>query len=97
MGTVIFPDAVVKIYLTASPEERARRRHNQLKGKEKNDRFDALFREIKARDERDASRSVSPLRPADDAVLLDTTSMSIEEAVQTALTVTRDRLNELSH
>ncbi len=96
MGTVIFPDADVKIYLTASAEKRAQRRHNQLKGKEKGDRFDALFREIKARDERDASRSVSPLRPADDAVTLDTTSMSIEETVQTALTIARGKLEKLS-
>ncbi|MCG8435396.1 MAG: (d)CMP kinase, partial [Gammaproteobacteria bacterium] len=67
MGTTIFPDAEVKIFLTASPEERARRRHKQLKQKENSDSLVALFRDLKARDKRDQSRQVSPLKPAVDA------------------------------
>ncbi|KLD74351.1 (d)CMP kinase [Xanthomonas hyacinthi] len=81
MGTVIFPDAAYKVFLTASAEERAMRRHNQLKGKGVSVIFDDLLREIMARDARDAQRSVAPLRPADDAVLLDTTGMDIEQVV----------------
>ncbi|MCC4596002.1 (d)CMP kinase [Xanthomonas campestris pv. phormiicola] len=81
MGTVIFPDAPYKVFLTASAEERAMRRHNQLKEKGVSVIFDDLLREIMARDARDAQRSVAPLRPADDAVLLDTTGMAIDQVV----------------
>lgn len=85
MGTVIFPDATCKVFLTASAEERARRRHNQLKGKGVSVTFDGLLREILARDARDAQRTVAPLKPADDAVLIDTTGLSIEEVVERVL------------
>lgn len=85
MGTVIFPDATTKVFLTASAEERARRRHNQLKGKGVSVTFDGLLREILARDARDAQRTVAPLKPADDAVLIDTTGLSIEEVVDRVL------------
>ncbi|MFC6838860.1 (d)CMP kinase [Xanthomonas theicola] len=81
MGTVIFPEAPYKVFLTASAEERAMRRHNQLKGKGVSVIFGDLLREIMARDARDAQRSVAPLRPADDAVLLDTTGMDIDHVV----------------
>jgi len=81
MGTVIFPDAPVKVFLTASAEERARRRHNQLKEKGVSVTFDGLLREILARDARDAQRAVAPLKPAEDAVSIDTTGLSIDEVV----------------
>ena len=85
MGTVIFPDADCKVFLTASAEERARRRHNQLKGKGVSVIFDGLLREILARDARDAQRTVAPLKPAEDAVLIDTTGLSIDEVVDRVL------------
>jgi CMP/dCMP kinase len=81
MGTVIFPDAPFKVFLTASAAERAKRRYKQLKEKGLNVTLAALQREIEARDERDASRTVAPLRPADDAVLVDSTGMPIEVVV----------------
>ncbi|CAD0333823.1 (d)CMP kinase [Xanthomonas sp. WHRI 8391] len=82
MGTVIFPDAAFKIFLTASAEERAGRRHKQLMEKGVSVIFDDLLREIMARDARDAQRVVAPLRPAEDAVLIDTSGMGIEDVVQ---------------
>lgn len=81
MGTVIFPDAPYKVFLTASAEERAERRHKQLKDKGVSVNFDDLLREIMARDARDAQRTVAPLKPADDAVLIDTTGIGIEDVV----------------
>ncbi|WP_284162345.1 (d)CMP kinase [Xanthomonas citri] len=82
MGTVIFPDAAYKVFLTASAEERAGRRHKQLMEKGVPVIFDDLLREIMARDARDAQRVVAPLRPAEDAVLIDTSGMGIEDVVQ---------------
>ncbi|MCW8925999.1 MAG: (d)CMP kinase [Xanthomonadales bacterium] len=79
MGTVIFPDAQLKIFLTASAEIRAERRYKQLKDKGESVNLTRLFREIKARDLRDQSRSIAPLRPAEDAVIIDSSHMSIEE------------------
>ena len=81
MGTVIFPDAAFKVFLTASASERAKRRYKQLKEKGLSVTLASLQREIEARDHRDASRSVAPLRPADDALLVDTTGMTIDEVV----------------
>lgn len=85
MGTVIFPDAQYKVFLTASAEERAVRRHKQLKEKGVSVIFSDLLREIMARDARDAQRAVAPLRPADDAVLIDTTGLDIEQVVARVL------------
>lgn len=82
MGTVVFPDAVVKIFLTASAEERAKRRYKQLKEKGMDVNLTDLLKEIEARDARDMSRSVAPLRPAPDAHLVDTTGLTIEEVVE---------------
>jgi cytidylate kinase len=82
MGTVIFPDAKLKIFLTASSEARAERRHKQLKEKGENVNLSRLFQEINMRDERDRSRAVSPLKPADDAHVIDSTELSIEEVLQ---------------
>jgi len=81
MGTVIFPDAPYKVFLTASAEERAERRHKQLNDKGVSVSFDDLLREIMARDARDAQRTVAPLKPADDAVLIDTTGIGIDDVV----------------
>jgi len=91
MGTVIFPDAGLKIYLTASAAERAQRRHNQLKQKGFDANLHALLRDISARDERDQTRSLSPLRPAADAVLVDTTGRGIEQVVDEVMSLVRER------
>ncbi|MCY1264975.1 Cytidylate kinase [compost metagenome] len=79
MGTVVFPQAQLKIFLTASAEERARRRYLQLKGKGMEADLASLLQEIQERDERDSQRSVAPLKPAPDALILDSTSLSIDE------------------
>lgn len=89
MGTVIFPDAAHKVFLTASAAERARRRYKQLKEKGLSVTMTGLQREIEARDARDAARAVAPLRPADDAVVVDTTGMGIDEVVAQVLAVAR--------
>ncbi|WOB24613.1 MULTISPECIES: (d)CMP kinase [Xanthomonas] len=91
MGTVIFPDAAFKVFLTASAEERAGRRHKQLMEKGVSVIFDDLLREIMARDARDAQRVVAPLRPAEDAVLIDTSGIGIEDVVQRVVGVLSDR------
>jgi len=93
MGTVIFPDARLKIFLTASAEARAKRRHKQLKEKGESVNLSRLFRDIEKRDERDQSRAVSPLKPASDAHLVDSTEMTIEDVVQTVLKLLEE-LNE---
>ena len=85
MGSLVFPSASVKIFLTASAEERAARRHKQLKGKGIVVSLAALSRDIEARDRRDSERSVAPLRPADDARILDSSGQSIEAVTQTVL------------
>lgn len=85
MGTVVFPDAELKVFLTASIEERAKRRHKQLKEQGLEISIDDLFQEISARDERDTNRSVSPLRPAEDAKVVDCSHLSIEEMLECAL------------
>jgi cytidylate kinase len=87
MGTVIFPDARFKVFLTASAEERARRRYKQLKDKGVSANLDSLLHEIAARDERDAGRAVAPLKPAADAVILDSTGMPITEVIDRVLAV----------
>jgi CMP/dCMP kinase len=92
MGTVVFPAAPLKIYLTASPEERARRRHKQLKEKGLTVNIADLSEEIRERDLRDSSRPVAPLRPAEDAVILDSTGLSIEQVVDQVLVLARSRL-----
>ncbi len=81
MGTVVFPDATLKIFLTASAEERARRRFLQLKAKGDDVNLASLLDEIRARDERDTQRAVAPLKPADDAIQLDSTALTIEQVL----------------
>lgn len=82
MGTVVFPSAALKIFLTASPGERARRRYNQLKDKGSGASLAALSLEIAERDRRDSTRAVAPLLPAADAMTIDSTSLTIDEVVQ---------------
>jgi len=97
MGTVVFPQAEVKIFLTASAAERAARRHKQLKEKGVAATLAALSLEIAERDQRDTNRAISPLVPSADAVLLDTTGMSVDEVVERILVEARGRLSpELS-
>lgn len=90
MGTVVFPDAKVKIFLTASPEERARRRHNQLKEKGVDVNLSDLIKELRERDKRDQERAVAPLKPADDATIIDTDLLSIPEVVERIMSEIRN-------
>lgn len=87
MGTVIFPDSAYKFFLTASPMIRAQRRYKQLIEKGVPVKLDHLLHEIVIRDERDANRAIAPLRPADDAVIIDSTSMPIAQVVDQILSV----------
>lgn len=93
MGTVVFANAEVKIFLTTSHEERAKRRHKQLIGKGESGSLAALADKVRQRDERDEHRLVSPLQPADDALTLDSTELSITEVFSQARTLVRDKLN----
>jgi cytidylate kinase len=85
MGSTVFPDALIKIYLTADAEERARRRYKQLIGKGLSANMAALLQDIKERDERDSTRTVAPLQKGDDASVLDTTRLTITAAVDEVL------------
>jgi cytidylate kinase len=82
MGTVVFPEAEFKVYLTASAEERAERRYKQLKQKGIESKLSQLIAEISERDQRDSQRSVAPLKPADDAFMVDSTGLNIEMVYQ---------------
>ena len=81
IGTYVLPDATVKIYLTASPEVRAKRRHLELKEKGVEVEFETVLKEMKARDKNDSEREFAPLRQADDAILLDTSELTLEESI----------------
>ena len=85
MGTVVFVDAPLKVYLTASVEERAKRRHKQLLGKGQSDTLPRLVEAIKARDDSDMNRAIAPLKPAPDALVIDSTLKSIDEVCQQIL------------
>ncbi|HKM37027.1 MAG TPA: (d)CMP kinase [Thiopseudomonas sp.] len=85
MGTVVFADAPLKVFLTASAEERARRRYLQLKDKGESVTLTSLLEEIRARDERDTNRTIAPLKPADDAIILESTTMTIEQVLERIL------------
>ena len=89
MGTVVFTDAPHKIFLTASADERARRRYKQLKAKGLAVKLSSLLSEIEARDQRDAARKVAPLKPAVGALIVDTTGMPVEDVVARVLAVVR--------
>ncbi len=92
MGTVVFPSAEVKIFLDASAQERAQRRMKQLQAKGLDVKFDRLLGEIQERDDRDRNRTVAPLRPAEDALVLDSTSMTIEEVTEKAFSYIESKL-----
>lgn len=92
IGTVIFPDAPAKLFVTASPEARARRRHAELAARGVLRDLADVEAEMRARDAQDAARATAPMKPAEDAVVLDTTELGIEEAFQAALALVRARL-----
>ena len=92
MGTVVFTDAPVKIFLTASAEERAQRRFQQLKEKGFDVNIGRLLEDIKQRDERDQNRKVAPLVPAEDALIIDSTELSIDEVVNKMLSYVNEKL-----
>ncbi|MEY3182710.1 MAG: hypothetical protein RLZ35_695 [Pseudomonadota bacterium] len=92
MGTVVFPDAPIKLYLEASLAERAKRRYIQLKDTEKNVTLDQILREIEERDKRDKNRASAPLSPAKDAVIIDTTGMSISAVFSAVMHIVKQRL-----
>jgi cytidylate kinase len=92
MGTVVFPQAPIKIFLTASPEERAQRRYKQLKQKGVAANLAALSREIAERDQRDSTRAISPLVASDDAVSLDTTGMTVDDVIGRVLQIAHGRI-----
>ena len=91
MGTVVFPEASFKVYLDASAEERAKRRYNQLISKGLGASLEEILDDIRARDARDMNREVAPLKPAPDALILDTTTMSIESVLEAVLDEARHR------
>lgn len=92
IGTVICPEAEAKLFVTASAEARAGRRHAELAGAGHDVTLEGTLAEVRARDARDAGRDVAPLRPAPDAVVIDTSGLGIEEAVAVALRVVRERM-----
>jgi cytidylate kinase len=91
IGTVVCPLADVKLFITATPEERARRRHLELLAREQAAEFTAILNDIRRRDERDATRTTAPLKPADDAVMLDTTRLDADAAFRAALDIVDNR------
>ncbi|ELM3616997.1 (d)CMP kinase [Aeromonas sobria] len=96
MGTVVFPEAEVKIFLDASAEERAQRRYKQLQDKGFDVNFERLLTEIRERDDRDRNRAVAPLKAAEDALVVDSTAMSIEEVLATVLAYAEQQLGDAS-
>jgi len=93
IGTVIEPDAEVKLFVTASPEVRAKRRLKELEGRGMTAHFDDVLADIRARDERDSSRSAAPLHPASDAIILDTSELDVEQSIAEAIRFADDRLS----
>ena len=91
IGTVVVPDAPVKIFVTASPDERARRRFAELQAAGADVIYPAVLSELEARDGRDSSRAVAPLKPADDAAILDTSTLDAEAAFRAALDIVAQR------
>lgn len=92
MGTVVFPDAPLKIFLTASVDERAQRRYKQLIAKGIDAILPDLLRDLKERDERDRERTVSPLKPAEDAIVLDSTDLALPQVIEQVMTLVEERL-----
>ncbi|MDU9004067.1 (d)CMP kinase [Sedimentitalea todarodis] len=94
IGTVICPDAEVKIFVTASDEIRARRRFDELRAGGSSTTYDAVLADVKARDERDMNRADAPLKPAVDAVIVDTSDLSIEAAVSSVIKLIQSRMSQ---
>jgi cytidylate kinase len=94
IGTVVLPDAAVKIFLTASPETRAQRRYLELKEKGSEESFEQVLQEVIARDEQDMNRAVAPLKQAEDAVLADTSALNLEESVALLRQIVQEKLAE---
>lgn len=94
IGTVICPDAAVKLFVTASPEVRARRRYQEQAAQGSTDSYETVLTEVLARDERDMNRADAPLKPADDAVLIDTSDLGIKAAVDAAIRVIEQRMTD---
>ncbi|WP_088329220.1 (d)CMP kinase [Lacimicrobium sp. SS2-24] len=94
MGTVVFPNAEAKVFLTASAEERAKRRYKQLKDKGRDVSIDRLLTDIKARDERDMNRSVAPLKAAEDALVVDSTQMTVEQVLDTVMDFVESKIHK---
>lgn len=92
IGTVILPDAKVKLFLTASPEDRARRRYDEMIARGETARYQDVLDDIKKRDEADSHRAVAPLRPADDAVIVDTTGYELEQSFKKLVSIVKERL-----
>jgi len=92
MGTVVFPKSALKIFLTATPEERAQRRYKQLKDKGIDVNLASLVEELRQRDERDTNRQAAPLKPADDAIIIDTTTLNIEQVTEQVMLLVRQRI-----
>jgi cytidylate kinase len=97
IGTVVFPDAELKIFLTASPEIRAQRRFNELKEKGEKITYEEVVANIKERDERDSNRLQSPVRKAEDAIELDNSNLTIEEQLQWALDMFNKKIQQICH
>ena len=94
IGTVVLPNAQVKIFLTASPESRARRRHLELEQRGQKTDFETVLRDIIKRDEQDANRPIAPLRQAEDAVLIDTTHLDLEQSLQAILDTIKEKIGQ---
>lgn len=92
IGTVVLPKAQVKIFLTASPEARAKRRFIELQAKGAKDTFEQVLADLKQRDYNDSHRAVAPLKPADDSVLVDTTALTLEASVEKVIEVIKEKL-----
>ena len=92
IGTVILPDAPVKIFLTASAESRAERRYKELAEKGQQVTLESVLHDINERDRQDMNRAIAPLRPADDAVLLDTSGMTLQESIDAILKLIRKKV-----
>lgn len=92
IGTYVLPDAPIKIFLTASSEERARRRFVELKERGENCTFEAVLAELKERDQNDSSRAFAPLKPAEDSIIVDTTELNFEESLARLYEIIQERL-----
>lgn len=94
IGTVVLPDAQVKIFLTASPEARAQRRYKELQEKGATDTYEAVLADLKQRDYNDSHRATAPLKPAEDSVLVDTTALTLQESVQKVISVIQNKMTD---